>query len=629
MDRQLPVSVWPEWKITEKIGEGSFGKVYKAERTVQDKTFYSAIKVITIPGSQGELESVRSENNSEQSTRAYFQGLVEECIQEVSTMEYFRGNSHIVSVEDYKVVEYLDAIGWDIFIRMEYLTSFLDYCAEKQLKEEDVLQMGIDLCKALECCQQMNIIHRDIKPENIFVSRFGEFKLGDFGIARELEQTLSSFSKKGTYSYMAPEMYRGEAYDIRVDIYSLGLVLYKLLNHNRLPFLSLEKQLITYRDKENALGKRMSGEEMPLPVDAGEGFGQIIRKACAYRCEERYQTAADFRADLELLKNGQFQLEQKPLEQKPLEQKRAAEAVKVPEQVPEQGTKRVPEQDAPKKRMVSAEDIQKIVATKLEEEAEKERMEARMEELRRQSPEKQRNGAPERKKLPEKRTSRKVQQKKSRKRKQRTRTPSPLLWAVIVMGIAVCIATVIFVRMLLNHTDGNYDSTGQMSSQVQVYDETGEHTTKLSGQLQEIKAHATEIVTQLNAGEYQSIGSEEEGVIQYKDGEGDIKKILVYPSVSEKGVFEEYYFWNGELFFAYIWKNSNIDSSIHAGEQKANLYYYDNGELIRWIDEDNICHDSETENKEYVERGKQYLDNSQKYMAYGTDTDQNVNEAGG
>ncbi len=634
MDRQLPVSVWPEWKITEKIGEGSFGKVYKAERTVQDKTFYSAIKVITIPGSQGELESVRSENNSEQSTRAYFQGLVEECIQEVSTMEYFRGNSHIVSVEDYKVVEYLDAIGWDIFIRMEYLTSFLDYCAEKQLKEEDVLQMGIDLCKALECCQQMNIIHRDIKPENIFVSRFGEFKLGDFGIARELEQTLSSFSKKGTYSYMAPEMYRGEAYDIRVDIYSLGLVLYKLLNHNRLPFLSLEKQLITYRDKENALGKRMSGEEMPLPVDAGEGFGQIIRKACAYRCEERYQTAADFRADLELLKNGQFQLEQKPLEQKPLqqkplEQKRAAEAVKVPEQVPEQGTKRVPEQDAPKKRMVSAEDIQKIVTTKLEEEAEKEHMEARMEELRRQSLEKQRNGAPERKKLPEKRTSRKVQQKKSRKRKQRTRTPSPLLWAVIVMGIAVCIATVIFVRMLLNHTDGNYDSTGQISSQVQVYDETGEHTTKLSGQLQEIKAHATEIVTQLNAGEYQSIGSEEEGVIQYKDGEGDIKKILVYPSVSEKGVFEEYYFWNGELFFAYIWKNSNIDSSIHAGEQKANLYYYDNGELIRWIDEDNICHDSETENKEYVERGKQYLDNSQKYMAYGTDTDQNVNEAGG
>ena len=86
MDKQLPVSVWPEWKIIEKIGEGSFGKVYKATRTEQGKTFYSAIKVITIPSSQGELSSVRSENPSEQSVKEYFHGLVEECIQEVSTM---------------------------------------------------------------------------------------------------------------------------------------------------------------------------------------------------------------------------------------------------------------------------------------------------------------------------------------------------------------------------------------------------------------------------------------------------------------------------------------------------------------------------------------------------------------
>ena len=94
MEKQLPISVWPEWKIIEKIGEGSFGKVYKAQRIVQGKTFYSAIKVITIPSSQGELSSVRSENPDEQSVKEYFHSLVEDCIQEVSTMEYFRGNSH-------------------------------------------------------------------------------------------------------------------------------------------------------------------------------------------------------------------------------------------------------------------------------------------------------------------------------------------------------------------------------------------------------------------------------------------------------------------------------------------------------------------------------------------------------
>ncbi len=302
MDKELPVSVWPEWKITEKIGEGSFGKVYKAERIERDKIFYSAIKVISIPGSSSELKSVQSESGSVNETREYFRNLMEECIQEVSTMEYFRGNSHVVAVEDYKVVEYLDTIGWDIFIRMEYLTSFLEYCSGNQLKEDEVIRLGIDLCKALEYCQMLNIIHRDIKPENIFISRFGEFKLGDFGIARELERSMGGFSRKGTYSYMAPEMYRGETYDARVDIYSLGIVMYKLLNKNRLPFLSLEKQLITYRDKEVAMNRRMSGEELPPPLEASPELGEIILRACAFDRRDRYPVAEDFRTALEDLR---------------------------------------------------------------------------------------------------------------------------------------------------------------------------------------------------------------------------------------------------------------------------------------------------------------------------------------
>ena len=186
MDKELPISPWPEWKIISKIGEGSFGRVYKAQRTEKGRSFYSAIKIITIPASKGELDSVRSESGDEKSVRGYFENLVEECIQEVSTMEYFRGNSHIVSVEDYKV--------------MEYLTSFMEYYAGKNLTEKEVMKLGIDLCKSLEYCGQLHIIHRDIKPENIFVSRFGDFKLGDFGIARELEKTMSTLSKKGTYS---------------------------------------------------------------------------------------------------------------------------------------------------------------------------------------------------------------------------------------------------------------------------------------------------------------------------------------------------------------------------------------------------------------------------------------------
>ena len=174
MDKELPVSAWPEWKIIEKIGEGSFGKVYKAQRTERGKSFYSAIKIINIPGSQSELNSVRSETGDEQSTRQYFQNLVEECIQEISTMEYFRGNSYIVSVEDFKVMEYLDVIGWEISIRMEYLTSFMDYCAEKQLTEKEVIKLGMDLSKALEYCRKLKIIHRDIKTVDLDISKLSK-----------------------------------------------------------------------------------------------------------------------------------------------------------------------------------------------------------------------------------------------------------------------------------------------------------------------------------------------------------------------------------------------------------------------------------------------------------------------
>ena len=301
MDKHLPVSVWPEWKIIEKIGEGSFGKVYKACRTEQGTTFYSAIKVITIPSNQGELSSVRSESPNEQSVKEYFQGLVDECIQEVSTMEYFRGNSYVVSVEDYKVVEYLDDIGWDIFIRMEYLTSFMEYCAEKPLKEEDVIRLGINLCKALEYCQCQNIIHRDIKPENIFVSDNGDFKLGDFGIARTVEKTVSGLSKKGTYNYMAPEVYRGENYGFDVDIYSLGIVLYRLLNKNRTPFLPPAPEAITYHKREEALTRRVSGERLPKPAYAEGRLAEIVLKACAFEPKDRYSSPAQMRQELEAI----------------------------------------------------------------------------------------------------------------------------------------------------------------------------------------------------------------------------------------------------------------------------------------------------------------------------------------
>ena len=570
MDKELPVSAWPEWKITEKIGEGSFGKVYKAQRTERGKSFYSAIKIINIPGSQSELNSVRSETGDDQSARQYFQNLVEECIQEISTMEYFRGNSYIVSVEDFKVMEYLDAIGWEISIRMEYLTSFMDYCAEKQLTEKEVIKLGMDLSKALEYCRKLKIIHRDIKPENIFVSRFGDFKLGDFGIARELERTMSGFSKKGTYSYMAPEMYKGKKYDSRVDIYSLGIVLYRLMNHNRLPFMSLEKQFITYRDKENALNKRVAGEQMSIPVDAGEQFARIILKACAYDPAQRYQTPEELYGALDDLKNG-----------------RAGRSQQLPNGVQKTGTGKTKSYSATvqNSRAVQnvasdAGDVQKSTAQ---------------------------NTSSETVAI---RSARAVEARKRRRRKKQLLRRTLL---AIVAGTAILLTAVIYYRVSTDNTQEGQEDNPIAILEDKKYSTTKSESKDFSQALDAIKEQATTITKNLDS--YDWVGTE--GTVlrylrrvkttQQADGNLDIEsecmKALVYPAESEDKVYEEYFYWGEKLFFAYIWY-----------DETSEYYYYDDGELIRWIDSNGKCHDNETDNEEFVKRGEKYWNNSLKAL---------------
>ena len=104
---------WPEWTIEGPLGRGSYGKVYSASRSDAGKKYYSAIKVMTIPSGEEEIEQVRAEGLDEQSTREYFREIVQGCIQEITMMMDYRGTANIVNVEDYKVIEHTDSIGWD------------------------------------------------------------------------------------------------------------------------------------------------------------------------------------------------------------------------------------------------------------------------------------------------------------------------------------------------------------------------------------------------------------------------------------------------------------------------------------------------------------------------------------
>lgn len=292
-------TVFKDWTIDKCIGEGAFGKVYRIVREDFGHTYEAALKVIEVPQSQSEVDSIRNEGMTEQNVTEYFHSMVEDIVEEFALMSRLKGNSNIVSYEDHSVVTKEDGFGWDIYIRMELLTPLFDHMKEHKMTVRDVIQIGIDICRALEICQKYNIIHRDIKPENIFVSDIGTYKLGDFGIARQLEKTTSGLSKKGTYNYMAPEVFKGLEYNSTVDIYSLGIVLYRFLNNNRLPFMPPASQPIHYSDKEKANIMRISGQRMPKPCNANGRLAEIVLKACAYNPSERYESAYSMRQALE------------------------------------------------------------------------------------------------------------------------------------------------------------------------------------------------------------------------------------------------------------------------------------------------------------------------------------------
>ena len=300
--------VFGKWYITKQLGAGSYGKVFEIQRTdALDGTVYrGALKAITIPSSPEELQSVLDEDGLDrQGASSYFRETVVALNREIALMNKVKGHSNIVSYEDHDVIEHTNGIGWDILIRMELLTPISQYFKQfDTIPRQAVLRLGIDLCRALEVCEKYSIIHRDIKPANIFISDTGDFKLGDFGVARTASASTGASTFAGTVNYMAPEVFRREKYTASVDTYSLGLVMYQLLNANRMPFYPPYPQPLTALAKERAHDRRLAGEPLPDPVNASGPLADILRKACAPVPADRFASPTEMRLALEAVLRG-------------------------------------------------------------------------------------------------------------------------------------------------------------------------------------------------------------------------------------------------------------------------------------------------------------------------------------
>ena len=301
---------WPQWHVIRRLGGGTFGDVFEIYRDHFGIQESSALKIIQISDAAETYALFLSPVEVEKSRTQDGQSEIPEAFRnEIQIMEALRGAPNIVTIEDFYLKR--DASSTMLFARMELLTSFQQMMTDRHRKQSpftipDVLKIGRDICTALMYCETKGIIHRDIKPANLFMDGFGNYKVGDFGVSRRMDTVHVALTMTGigTISYMAPEVYRGSAYNNTVDIYALGLILYQLLNYGRMPFVP-KTGAYTAKDIDSANYRRLHGEPLPsltgiriknVTVDAS--LDAMIRKACAIRSEDRYQSAKAFYEDL-------------------------------------------------------------------------------------------------------------------------------------------------------------------------------------------------------------------------------------------------------------------------------------------------------------------------------------------
>jgi eukaryotic-like serine/threonine-protein kinase len=191
------------------------------------------------------------------------------------------------------------------YIVMEYVDgrTVRDLLQEgHRLLPERSLEIIDGVLRALDYSHQAGIVHRDIKPGNVMVTRNGDVKVMDFGIARAMSDAQATMTQTaqviGTAQYLSPEQARGERVDTRSDLYSTGCLLYELLT-GRPPFTGDSPVAIAYQHvREDPIPPSMVDPDVPAWADA------IVLKAMAKPPADRYQTAADMRADLQRAASG-------------------------------------------------------------------------------------------------------------------------------------------------------------------------------------------------------------------------------------------------------------------------------------------------------------------------------------
>lgn len=283
------------WKIGELISETDVARVYTATCDVGGQESVAILKHIIVPSSETQVQALIFSGAvaDEKEALYYYADIVRDLEDEIRMMHSMKDCPNILQYHGYQALQKESGIGFEVFLLMDYcetLQKFMKYSAMTHLR---TLNLAIDICTALEVCREAGLIHRNIKPENIFISVYDQYMLGDLGVARTDKLQGSHVPDHLLSEYSAPELSSliGEPSET-IDTYSLGLVLYHIMNGGHSPFEDEQTSAAAARKL------RESGEPLPSPLYADYEFGEIILKACSYDPADRYQSPTEMKKAL-------------------------------------------------------------------------------------------------------------------------------------------------------------------------------------------------------------------------------------------------------------------------------------------------------------------------------------------